>query len=450
VTIAHVRLKVVALIAFALLALVIFYRLYLLAGGVLPFGHPYTAKALLPQTFNLVDRSDVRAAGVLIGHVDSVAPDGDLAKVAFELDQKVPLYHDATVEVRTKTLVGESYLEVNPGSPRTGTLPSGAVLPVTQTEDAVNFDQIFNALDPATRAQVRRTMAGLGEGFAGRGDDLNNLFGGLRPAVSNGGELMQVLRPQDQVLAALMGQTGTVMSAIAHRTDQVRELIGDARTTAQVVSSRDAELGQALDLLPSTLSQARSTVTNLGSFSMRATPVVRDLRLASVDLGPALEDLGPAARAGRELFAELRPFLRAINPLVSRLAPADNALSEMVPALDAFLREASPAVTYLEPFSHEIGSFFSNVGAGSNTRDAVGNVIRVHAVIGPDQLTNMPAGMRNAEQALIQAGALERIYNPRSNPYPQPGTAAGPSPSYAFGRTYPHLTAAPPRRLRGG
>jgi virulence factor Mce-like protein len=450
VIVAHVRLKVVALIAFAALALVVFYELYLLAGGVAPFGHAYTAKALLPETFNLVQRSDVRAAGVSIGHVDSLAPDGNLARVQFEIDKPVPLYHDATVEVRTKTLVGETYLEVNPGSPRTGRLPAGSVLPVAHTVDAVNFDQIFNALDPATRAEVRHTMVGLGGGLNRRGDDLNNLLGALRPAVSNGGELMQVLRPQDQQLAALMGQTGTVMSAIAHRTDQVRQVIGDMRTTAQVVSTRDAELGQALDLLPSTLAQAQRTVTDLGGFSTRATPVISNLRVASVALTPAIHDLEPAARAGRALFAELRPFLHAFNPLVNSLTPAANSLTAMVPALDALLRQASPAVSYLKPFSHEVGAFFSNVGAEANTRDAVGNVIRVHAVIGPDQYTNMPAGMRKSEQALIQAGALERIYNPRSNPYPQTGTATAPNPTYAFGSTYPRLSATPPNHLGGG
>lgn len=442
--VAHVKLKVAALVAFSLLALVIFYQLYVLAGGVLPFSHPYTAKALLPETLNLVPRSDVRAAGVLIGHVDSITPDGDLGEVTFEIDSNVPLYHDATVEVRTKTLVGESYLQVDPGGPATGKLPSGSVLPVTQTEDAVNFDQIFDALDPATRAAVRRTMAGLGEGLDGAGDSLNNLFGALDPTVSNGGELMRVLRPQDQELSALMSQTGTVMAAIARRTRQVRELIADARTTAEAVSGRDAELSQALGLLPSTLAQAQRTVTDLGQFSDHATPVVSDLRVASVDLTPAIRDLEPAARAGRELFGELRPFLRAIDPLVRTLRPAANSVSTMLPALDAVLRESAPAINYIQPFSHEIGSFFSNVGAVANTRDAVGDLIRVHAVVGPDALTNIPPGLRAAEQALIKAGALQQIYDPQTNPYPQPGTAADPKSTYAFGSSYPHLTAAPP------
>jgi len=450
VIVSHIRLKVVALIAFAALALVIFYQLYLLAGGVSPFSHPYTAKALLPETFNLVDRSDVRAAGVLIGHVDSVTPYGDLGEVTFKIDSNVPIYHDATVEVRTKTLVGETYLQIDPGSPRTGRLPAGSVLPVSQAADAVNFDQIFNALDPHTRAEVRRTMAGLGEGLAGRGDDLNKLFAALNPAVSNGGALMRVLRPQDQQLAALIDQTGTVMSAIAQRTDQVRQLIADARTTAQVVSARDAELGAAFDQLPSTLTQAQQTVAHLGKFSTRATPVISDLRVASIDLTPAIQALEPAARSGRELFAELRPFLRVANPLVRVLRPAADRLSTVVPALDALLREAVPAVNYLEPFNREIGSFFSNVGAVAGTKDAVGNLIRVHAVVGPDALTNIPDGLKNAEQALIQAGGLQWLYDPRSNAYPHPGTDTTPNSAYAFGSSYPHLSATPPSRLSGG
>ena len=242
---------------------------------------------------------------------------------------------------------------------------------------------------------------------------------------------MDVLRPQRHELAALIDQTGSVLSAFGERSAEVRSVVRDAKATAEAAASRDARLREVLDELPATLAQARESVARVGAFSGRATPVVRNLRLASVDLAPALRDLAPAAHDARRLFRQLQPFLRAIDPVVARL--------------DAVLREAAPAVGYLKPYAPEMASFFANVGAESNTRDAVGNVIRVHAVLGPDQFTNMPDGLVRAEKALLAAGALEKSYGgPRRNPYPKPGTAGHPNEEPAFGGSYPHLKAAPP------
>jgi phospholipid/cholesterol/gamma-HCH transport system substrate-binding protein len=444
----HRTLKLAALIGFAVLAVVIFAQLFKLAGGRLPFRHPYVANALVPEPFNLVPRSDVRTHGVQIGEVTSLRNRGTLGQVEFSIDKAhAPLYRDATVLVRSKTLVGETYLDVDPGTPRAGTLPSGSVLPVQAAQEAVPLDKILNTLDPATRREVRRNMAGLGKGLNGRGHDLNELFGAIKPTAVDGGRLMSVLRPQRRELAALIDQTGTVLSAFGERSAQVRSVVRDAKATAEAAASRDARLREVLDELPSTLAQAKESVARVGAFSGRATPVVRNLRLASADLAPALRDLAPAAHDARGLFRELQPFLRAVDPVVAGLRPASGALRTTLPQLDAVLRQAAPAVSYLKPFAPDMASMFANVGAESNTRDAVGNVIRVHAVLGPDQFTNMPDGLVRAEKALLAAGALEKYYGgPRRNPYPKPGTAGHPNDERAFGGIYPHLAAAPPGR----
>ena len=304
------RAKAIALILFTLFSAVVLVYLYQAAGGRLRTHQPYYAHALVPDAFNIVTDSDVRRDGITIGRVRKVEPKGDVSDIKFEIEKKgqSPFYRDATVRVRIKTLVGESYLDVDPGTPQAGTLPKGATLPLVAAQNAVPLERIFNALDPATRRSVQRNLKGLGVGLAGHGDQLNELVGALRPTLADGGRLMDVLGPQRRELAVLIDNTGVVMRAIGERTQDVRTLVGDAKATAEAVAARDAQLRASLRELPATLDRVKTTVNKLSGFSTRATPVFHDLRAGTVDLAPAIADLGPTARDARQLFRQLDPF----------------------------------------------------------------------------------------------------------------------------------------------
>jgi len=426
----HLRGKVMGLVGFTLVCVAMFLYLFVAAGGRLRVNDPYNAKALVPDTFNIVPNSDVRENGVKIGRVRTVEPQAGVSEVKFEIEKKEhqQLYRDATVKVRTKTLVGESYLQVDPGTPSSGKLASGAVLPLEATQESVPLERILSTMDPKTRSEVRRNMKGLGEGLDQHGDELNRTFGAMKPLVASGGRLMDVLEPQKRELAALIDNTGEVLEAFGEREAAFRGLVNDAKTTAEVVAARDARLRESLDELPATLDRARSSVARLSSFSTRATPTVRDLKNASADLTPAIRDLEPTSRTTRTLFKELEPFVDRINPLLSELSPATKSLTTMVRPLDAFLRQMNPALGYLKPYAAEITAFFSNVSTIIGAPDALGAKGRVYALVGPNQYTNLTPDMRAAVEALVAAGGMQGLYNIRTNPYPRPGEVGNEQP----------------------
>src|SRR5438105_9095210 len=249
----HAKAKIASLIAFTLVCLRAFLYLFQATGGRLGFSSPYTVSAVMPTTFNLVPQSDVRAAGVKVGSVDSVTPDGQNALVTFTIDTHTrsfpPIYRNATTQVRIKTLVGESYLSLEPGTPSAGKLRSGGVLPLRQADEAVPLEKVLNMLDPATRSAVRQDMLGLGVGLRGRGAQLNTLIGALLPTVDNGDAVFGVLDPERAQVASLIADSGRVMQALGERTGQFRELVVDAKATAVAVASRAAQLRQTLDEL---------------------------------------------------------------------------------------------------------------------------------------------------------------------------------------------------------
>ena len=436
----HRAPKVFALSLFTVVCLAIFAWLYVAAGGQIRLHKPYTVKTIVPTAFQLVDNGDVRRAGVKIGRVTDITNRGGAGVVTMELKKdQSPIYKDATVQIRTKTLVGENYVDLNPGHPQAGKLPDGGTLPLERAQEAVQLDEILNSFDAATRARVKQDLNGFGPGLKNRGPDLNRLFAAMRPTVADSDQVVQILRGQKQSVAALLDDTARVMQAFADRTQQVRTLAVQAKATGEAVAARDSAFGQAIDQLAPTLAQARTSTAKLGSFAGRATPVMSNFRMAAHDLTPVMRDLEPSARLTRAVFAELPSAMKALDPALDNLDAFSRGLRPAVGSLDAFLRQMNPVLAYWEPYYREFGSFFANNGSMNDTHDALGARARVHGIFDESSYTGIDADTRRALEALYAAGGLDKAHHLDTNAYPKPGTVGSPQPASG---DYPHVEAA--------
>lgn len=434
--------KVAGLIAFSLVCIGIFLYLFKSAGGNLSPSHRYAFSVQLDNSFQLVPQADVRSAGVKIGRVTAIdeADRGKAVRVKIEIQDKYrPVYRDTRVLLRTKTLVGENYIDLTPGTPAAGEIPDGSELPAKNAEDAVQLDDILSTLDAPTRRSVQANLRSLGDGFGARqGKSLNAMLGAARPTVADGSDLMQILDRQQGRVAALIDNTGRVMQAFADRTADVRGLAASAKKTSEAVAARDQALRETIGALPSTLTQAQQTSRRLASFSQTATPVVRDLRLAATDLTPVVRDLRPTAADTRSLVNELPATLTRLDPLLGRLKRLTATAKPLMPALDALLRQANPALTYLKPYDKEFGSFFANVGTVNGVRDSVGQIARVQVQVSENTLTLLQPDARKALGVLLDAGIVKQFRSIGLNSYPKPGTIGDPK---AFDGTYPQIQA---------
>ncbi|MBA2764076.1 MAG: MCE family protein [Thermoleophilaceae bacterium] len=442
------RFKVAVIIGFTLLCLAVFAFLYTQAGGRLRLSSPYNVQAQVRDPLNLVENSDVRIGGVKVGRVltRGATEEGD-GLVNFELEDEsvAPIYKNATVAPRIKTLVGETYLDLDPGTPDAGEIPSGGTIPLAQAKEIVPLEDILSTLDEKTRADVQRNLRGLGESFGGdlgngtggHGDEINELFGQLRPTIADGGRVLQTLRAQRDDLGKAVDDVATVMQAFADRTTQVRTLAVQAKAAAEATAAEDQALAETFRELPSTLRQARTSLAKLRDLSSRRIPVLRDLRIATEDLRPAVRQLRPATADANKIFDELPGFIDEANPLLAQLTPFARALDPAIDSLDATLRQANPALAYLEDYDKEFGAFFANSGAINNYFDAVGSIGRVLPTVSPqeiDLLGNDPA-LLEAYNDLTKAGLFSQGSDPlEGNHYPKPGTAGEPSTKSNFKR----------------
>jgi phospholipid/cholesterol/gamma-HCH transport system substrate-binding protein len=444
--------KVIAILLLTLGAAIILGYYYVTAGGRLPFsGHLYTITAEVQDPQALLKHADVRAAGVKVGSVSDISNKvmgrDTIAMVQMQLNGNIaPVYKDATVLIRQKTLVGENYVEIARGHPQAGRLPDGGTLGLSQDLASVPLDEILNALTPAVRSEVRVDLQSLGAGVHHEGKHLNEFLGELQPTVYNGGVVFNVLGHQRAQVADVVAQTGTVMQALANRTQDLRTLITATRQTAQAVASRDSALQESLIQLPPTLDQARTSVATLTGFAGLASPVISNLRVAVQNLGPVMHDLTPTATAARRLFNDLPPFLKVANPLLTSLTKFSSAAKPAVPSIEALLSQVNPPLAYISPYYKEIGGFLENFGNGVQ-KDSAGNYIgRCLCPISLESYSGFTPTEQALVQALIKAGGLGGIANPTANPLRAPGSL--PAADQPFTGPYPQITAEAPPGLR--
>src|SRR5919109_3899293 len=132
----------------------------------LPFtSRGYELHAVLENATTLKPNSLVRIAGVNVGKVSTVEPEGNMAEVTFNVsDDALPIHEDATIKVRPRLfLEGNFFLDLHPGSPSAPELDSGSTIPTTQTTTAVQIDEILTTLQSDTRTNLKRALKGYGE-----------------------------------------------------------------------------------------------------------------------------------------------------------------------------------------------------------------------------------------------------------------------------------------------
>lgn len=435
----HVGAKVLALAIFGVVTLMGALYLYSAAGGKNPLSSRYSAQVVVPDAFQLVNNSDVKRAGVNIGKVTGITNRGVAGVVTLSIDDEhAPLYRNATAQVRSKSLLGENYLEVVPGTPSAGKLPTGQVLPVERAKEAVPLDRILGALDAKTRRALTADLRGLGAGVDGRGGDLNRLFAAAAPTVSRGGRVASVLNADRAAVARLIDHAGTAMAAVGRREQQVQTLIRSAKTTAEAVAARDEQLRQTFAELPPTMRQARGSLATLAGFSRRATPVVATLDDAVRRLGPVVSDLRPTAVDARALVRDLPRFMAVADPMLKQLTSFSTAVRPVLDPLDASLREINPALEFIAPYYRELGSTLANMGSAFN-HDRYGHFGHVFPLVSPASAAVWSPAMKDAFDALLEAGVVGEAFKPQNNAYPKPGTMAEPEP---FDGRYPRVQAA--------
>jgi phospholipid/cholesterol/gamma-HCH transport system substrate-binding protein len=408
------QLAVIA--AFALSCFGILLFLWITFGGPTPFkAKPYEIKIPFNEATQLAQQSDVRISGVSVGKVADIvlAPNGEQAMAKVDIDDKYgPIPRGTRAILRTKTLLGETYIELTPGDRNGPKLPDGGTLPQANIAESVQLDEIFRTFDPRTRAAFQAWQQEASVAIAGRGGDLSYAFGELEPAFTQFDRAFRVLDSQRLAVQRLFRNGATSLRALRGREGQLAELIRNSNAVFTTTAARNRDIEALFRAFPTFEDESRLTLDRLRTFALTADPVTRQLIPAARQLSPTLiafsklapqakgffEGFGPVITLAQTGFPALRKFFRDEFPVLLR-------------ALDPFLRNLNPILTGLGLYKHELTAVMANVAAMANAKlteeNAKGEHIHYLRAIGPFSPESL-------------AAYPSRLTSNRTSAYPQP------------------------------
>jgi phospholipid/cholesterol/gamma-HCH transport system substrate-binding protein len=320
---------VVAALAAALAAGALAYLAWVAPRGV-PGLKYYDVDAEFANAAQIADLAPVRMAGRNVGQVTtSEYRDGHAVLRLALYPGNGPLRSDTRARIRLQGLLGGKYVELLPG--RHGrTLASGDTLPARQTSTAVDLISVLQAFDKPARLDLQTSVRGLGEGFLGRGGQLNRWLVNAPGFTRDLGSIASGVNTRTGAAARFAPSAQSLTAAYDPVRDELAAGFAPQNRVMEAFASERPALRATLDAAPGSLRALRGGLD-------AAIPLLDEtagLARAAIKLTrPA-----PAAlRATRELLRAGAPALRDTNPTLTRLARA-------VPSTLAFLARIDPVV----------------------------------------------------------------------------------------------------------
>jgi virulence factor Mce-like protein len=364
--------RILAMVTFALGCFGILLFLWISFGGPVPLKPKgYRFQVAFPEATTLADQADVRIAGVNVGKVVGMKLDKGGSRTLVTVDMKkefAPIPKDTKAILRQKTLLGETYVELSPGTRKDGNmLPDDGRLANTQVEPTVQLDEIYNAFDPQTRKAFQQWIQQSAQTIkGGRGQDLNDALGNLEGFANDGADVLGVLDRQGADLHNFVRNTGVVFHALTARQGVLQQLIRNSNDVFSATQSRDKALAQVFDILPTFEDESKATLARLQTFSANAHPLVNNLKPVADRLQPTVKDLSTLAPELTTFFkSKLPPLIAAGKPNLPNGARFLEGASPLMDGLHTFFPELNPVLSFANYYQAVLADFLSIGGAAT-------------------------------------------------------------------------------------
>lgn len=282
--------------------------------------HGVKLRIAFDNAFGITEGGDLRVGGVNAGQTTRVRPSHGAEcqnpsaagppRTCAVVEARVTkpgftsFRSDARCSVRQQSLIGEYYVDCQPGrSPEP--LP-GRLLPVTRTTSTIPLDLLNNIARRPARERLRLIIAELGTGFAGRSQDLAEVLRRAHPGLRETDETLRILARQTGAIKRFIADSDVVIAALERQKRNVSRWVREAGRTADVSASRRGDIAATFERLPRFLDGLRPTMAGLEHFTDEQLPLLEDLHAAAPDLERVFARLGPFANASV-------PALRALG-----------------------------------------------------------------------------------------------------------------------------------------
>lgn len=346
----------------------------------------YDVRAVFENSSGITTGADVRVAGANVGSIKKIfVSSGNHASVTFSVVDPAfqRFYSDATCRVRLQSLIGEKFIDCDPGTPGKPELPvdptddGRRLVGIKQTRSPVDLDELLDAMREPERERFRVIMNELGITLTGRGQDLQDIIINFDGAFKELDDVLKILARQNDELVAMAVDGDASLRELAANRKHITGLFKQADITSRAVNVKRQELADTLARIPGFLDELEPTAKELKRLSIEAAPI---------------------AKAGRESAKDLSTWVAGTNEFVKTANPG---LKRLGGSLDVF-RGKLPV---LEPLVRDLREFGNNRATVTNIRKLLESFDEQG---GYENLASMTIGLVGASNGVDAFGHFTR------------------------------------------
>ncbi|BCP14267.1 MCE family protein [Mycobacterium paraintracellulare] len=305
---------------------------------------PKAITAFFTTVTGIYPGDQVRVAGVKVGKISSIQPEGTRVKMTLAVDRDVPVPAEAKAVIVAQNLVSARYVQLAPAYQSGGgpTLPDGATIPIDRTAVPVEWDALKDQLmrlatdlgpnSHVSTPAVAKFIDTAANALDGNGDK-------LRQTLAQLSALGRTLADGSGDIVTIVKNLQTFVTALRDSNEQIVQFQGRLATLSSVVAANRSTLEAALKDLSVAVGDVRGFVA--GTRDATAEQVQR-LANVSQTLADHHEDVEQLLHVAPTAIAN---FYNIYNPDTG----------------------ASTASFVLNPFSNPVGLVCGMIGAVENT-----------------------------------------------------------------------------------
>lgn len=295
----------------AILIAVIGYSAFKFVNKGLQTESGYQVWALFKDASGLVDKSRVQIAGLMVGELKSRNLFYDprtkttLARIELRVRADVPLWSNAAVYKKSSSLLGEFYLEIDPGTPESPDPATGAVRPnyplagCVERTGVPDCNQLKNVIEAVTTTdvlvQVSETLPVLRDILR----DVHTLTQGplqditrevQKGVETNSRAVEQLLLHVDQIANDVRGMTSPQGPVYEDLRDSLRNVREITESVKGIIGSGEGQMNSTVDKVKHNLDQITASLDKINHALDRAGGIVDDVAEGKGTVGKLLTD----------------------------------------------------------------------------------------------------------------------------------------------------------------
>ncbi len=231
----------------------------------------------------------VRVAGVMVGKVERIDLEENHGKVQIVVDHKVPLYEDATAQIKTYGLLGDRYVAIDPGHSRLPRVSPGDTIHTAVSPE--DFDVLLGKLSEVATdikivTETFQKVLGGAEGEAALRDILQN-------SKDLSQQLVQVVKENQeqfhQLTTNLAGLTQEMQEMVSENRQAIQKTMATLPDTAENIRGITDEANRLLQAYHGDLGE---TLINLRKASVRLEGALKNIEEVSLKINEGEGTIG--------------------------------------------------------------------------------------------------------------------------------------------------------------